>query len=133
MDNQKIYDAMLIKAFRADINMSMLSFWLKPYGIDIGDGTLKRCPNPVFYPLRVRVMIARFMKKLSDRLWDTEKKDDIKTLQWMECIELGKPNNKVASEIQNLKRKSNNDRRKQGFLHENINFQNASNQWKVTK
>jgi hypothetical protein len=133
MDNQKIYDAMLIKAFRADINMSMLNFWLKPYNINMDDGMLKRCPYPVYYPLRVRVMIARFMKKLSDRLWDTEKKDDIHTLKWMDCIELGKPNNKVASEIQNLKRKSNNDRRKQGFLHENSQSQNASNQWKLTK
>jgi hypothetical protein len=132
-DNQKIYDAMLIKAFRNDVNMYTLRAWLKPYNFDINDGLLKRCPNPIYYPLRVRVMVATFMKKLSDRLWDTEKKDDIKTLKWMDCIELGKHNYKVESEIVNLKRKSNNSRRKQGFLHENIMAQKASNQWNVTK
>ena len=78
-------------------------------------------------------MVATFMKKLSDRLWDTEKKDDIKTLRWMDCIELGKHNYKVESEITNLKRKSTNSRRRQGFLSGNIQAQKANNQWNVTK
>ena len=132
-DNQKIYDAMLIKAFRNDVNMYTLRAWLKPYNFDIEDGLMKRCPNPIYYPLRVRVMVATFMKKLSDRLWDTDKKEDIKTLTWMDGIEINKKNHKVESQINNLKQKSNNSRKKSGFLYGTIDAQKLNSQWKVTK
>jgi hypothetical protein len=132
-DYQKIYDAMLIKAFRADVNMYTLRAWLKPYNVDINDGIFKRCPNPVYYPLRVQVMMATYMKKLSDRLWDTDKKEDIKTLAWMDGIEINKKNYRVEAQINNLRKKSNNSRKKSGFLHGNIDAQKLNSQWKVTK
>jgi hypothetical protein len=131
MDNQKIYDAMLIKAFRADVTLGTLWYWLKPYNINPPDPTLKR--QPPIAKMRVQVFVGTFLKPLSDKLWDTDKTHDIKTLYWMDKLDSQNTNKVMDSDIQNLKRKSNNDRRRQGFLHDNLQAQNASNQWKVTK
>ena len=131
MDNQKIYDAMLIKAFRADVTLGMLWYWLKPYNIIPPDLTLKRQPPRV--KMRVQVFVGTFLKPLSDRLWDTDKTHDIKTLYWMDKLDCKNTNRIMHSDLQNLKRKSNNDRRRQAFLGENMEGQKANNQWKVTK
>jgi hypothetical protein len=134
MNKQRIYDAMLIKAFRADINMGQLRAWLKPYDIDISDGTFERCPPDMIYtPLRVQVMIGEHMRNLADRLWNTEKSEDIKTLDWMAKIKFSKKSCKVESTLNNLKRKNKDDRRKAGFFGEVRGNLGKNNQWATVK
>ena len=133
MNKQRIYDAMLIKAFRADITMGKLRAWLKPYDIDISDGTFERCPEQIYTPLRVQVMIGEHMKVLADRLWNTEKSEDIKTLDWMENIKLGKKSSKITSELGTLRIKNKNDRKRAGFFVSVKEFYGKNNQWKMVK
>lgn len=135
VDKQRIYDAMLIKAFRKDIRMTDFEKWLKPYGIKIDDGTLNRVPKYVFWPGRVQEMVGRYLKPLADRLWDTGQTDDIKTLDWMKNLNCENTNRKWDRERQKLKKDSNNARRKTKILANAIkNDKNkASNQWNVTK
>jgi len=130
-DNQKIYDAMLIKAFRADVSLGRLWFWLKPYNISPPDSTLKRQPPKV--NMRVQAFVGCFLKPLADRLWDTNKTDDIKTLYWMDKLNCKNTNRVMDNDIQNLKRKNIISRRRGGFLYENREAQKISNQWNVTK
>jgi hypothetical protein len=133
VDKQRIYDAMLIKAFRAGIRMTELEKWLVPYDIKLMDRQLKRIPKKIGWAEQVRVMVANNMKPLADRLWDTDKSQDIKTLDWMNGIECYFRSDKVLSERQTLKKKSNADRRKGGILLENWDAQKRTNQWNVTK
>lgn len=128
MDRQRIYDAMLIKAFRADKTLGMLWYWLKVYQIEIPDETLKRQPPKA--NLRVQVFVGAYLKPLADRLWDTDKSNDIKTLDWMANLECQRTGIDV---LKNLNRKSNNDRRRQAYLREKIENTRASWQWGVTK
>ena len=133
MNKQRIYDAMLIKAFRADITMGQLRMWLKPYDIEISDGTYERCPPLLYTPLRVQVMIGQQMRNLADRLWNTEKTEDIKTLDWMAKIKFSKRSYKVESDINNMKRKNKNDRRTAGFFGEIRDNLHKYNQWDIVK
>ena len=133
MDKQRIYDAMLIKAFRAGIRMTDFEKWLAPYDIKLMDRQLKRIPKNITWVEQVRVMVANNMKPLANRLWDTEKSQDIKTLDWMSGIECHFIKDKVLSERQTLKRKSNMDRKKGGVLLENWESQKRTNQWNVVK
>ena len=133
MNKQRIYDAMLIKAFRADITMGQLRAWLKPYDIDISDGTFERCPEMILCFLRVQVMCGAHMRNLADRLWDTEKSEDIKTLDWMDKIKFSKKSCKVESTLNNLKRKNKDDRRKAGFFGEVRSTLGRNNEWAIVK
>jgi hypothetical protein len=133
VNKQRIYDAMLIKAFRAGIRMTDLERWLAPYDIKLMDRQLKRIPKKIGWAEQVRVMVANNMKPLADRLWDTDKSQDIKTLDWMNGIECYFRSDKILSERQTLKKKSNADRRKGGILLENWDAQKRTNQWNVTK
>lgn len=133
VDKQRIYDAMLIKAFRKDIRMTDLEKWLKPYGIKIDKSGLKRVPKHIFWPNRVQEMVGRYLKPLADRLWDTKPTDDIKTLDWMKNLDCENTNIKWSTEQQRLKNDSNNARRKTKLLANAIKNDKASNQWNVTK
>lgn len=130
---QRIYDAMLIKTFRADKRMTELGNWLKPWGIDLQKHDLKRCPKSVYWSERVQEMVGRFMRPLADRLWDTEKTQDIATLDWMAKLQLGKEDRKWDSERAKMRRESNLNRKFGGVLRENFERHNRNNQWKVTK
>ena len=130
-DNQKVYDAMLIKAFRADVTLGALWYWLKPYNISPPDSTLKRQPPRA--KMRVQAFVGAFLKPLADRLWDTDKIHDIKTLYWMDKLNCQNTNRIMDNDIKNLKHKNKVSRRKSGFLHENFEKQKANNQWNVTK
>jgi hypothetical protein len=133
MNKQRIYDAMLIKAFRADINMSTLRSWLKPYDIEISDGTYERCPESFYGLLRVQVMVGQHMRNLADRLWNTEKTDDIKTLDLMDKFNFSKQSYKMQSEINSTNRKSRNDRKAAGFFKAAKEGYLKNNQWNVVK
>jgi hypothetical protein len=100
VNKQRIYDAMLIKAFRAGIRMTDLERWLAPYDIKLMDRQLKRIPKKIGWAEQVRVMVANNMKPLADRLWDTDKSQDIKTLDWMNGIECYFRSDKILSERQ---------------------------------
>lgn len=130
---QRVYDAMLIKAFRADITLGRLWYWLRPYEIEVPDGVLKRQPHTNLSKMRVQVFVGDFLKPLADRLWDTERTHDIKTLDWMARLNCQSTGRVMMNDLKNLKYKSNRDRRRTGFLADNLNHQNASNQWNVTK
>ena len=130
---QRIYDAMLIKTFRADKRMAELSNWLKPYEIDLQRHNLKRCPKSVYWVERVQEMVGRFMRPLADRLWDTDKTQDVSTLNWMVKIQLGKQDRRWDNERAAMKRKSNADRVKAGLLRGEYETHLRNNQWKVTK
>lgn len=124
---------MLIKAFRAGIRMTDFEKWLVPYDIKLMDRKLKRIPKKIAWNEQVTVMVAKNMRPLADRLWDTDKSQDIKTLDWMSNIKCQYLGDKILSERQNLKRKSNNDRRRGGFLADKHDAQNRNWQWNVTK
>jgi len=130
---QRIYDAMLIKTFRADKRMTELGNWLNPYGIDLQKHALKRCPKSVYWVERVQEMVGRFMRPLADRLWDTDKTQDIATLNWMAKLQIGKADTKWDNERAKMVRESNTNRKFAGVLREQYEGQKRSNQWKVTK
>jgi hypothetical protein len=130
-DPQRIYDAMLIKAFRADITFDRMRWWLKPYGISVPDPELKR--QPPILKMRVQIFVGTFLKPLADRLWDTDKTQDIKTLNWMANLNNQNTAQRTFNEISKLKKQNTNDRRRSGILRANLEGQKASNQWNVTK
>lgn len=131
MNKQRIYDAMLIKAFRADKTVGMLWYWLKVYKMNIPEEGLKRQPPRV--PMRVQAFVGSFLKPLADRLWDTDKTHDIKTLDWMANLECQVTDRVSQNERKLLARKNRADRRRTAYLRENIEAQKAGNQWAVTK
>lgn len=133
MDKQRIYDAMLIKAFRKDIRMTDLERWLKPYQIKLAEDNLMRVPKYIWWPGRVQEMVGRYMKPLADRLWDTDKSKDIDTLNWMKNLQCDKPYRKWDIERRNLQKQSNHDRRRGGVFTEALDAQRRNNQWNVTK
>lgn len=130
-DPQRIYDAMLIKAFRADISFMQMWYWLKPYNIRIPDNTLKR--QPPMLKMRVQVFVGAHLKPLADRLWDTDRTHDIKTLNWMANLKGENTERRMKNDINKLKRQNTNDRRRSAILRANIEGQNRNNQWNVTK
>ena len=133
MDKQRIYDAMLIKAFRKDVRMAELAKWLKPYQINLDDCGFKRVPKHVFYPGRVQEMVGRYLKPLADRLWDTSSIDDIKTLDWMANLNCEYKETKWDKEKRSLIKQSNHDRRRGGMLKEAIEKNKRNNQWGIVK
>lgn len=130
---QRIYDAMVIKTFRADKRMTELMRWLEPWGIDLQKHDLKRCPKSVYFMERVQEMVGRFMRPLADRLWDTERSQDVATLNWMAKIQLGTADRRWDNERAKMVRESNRDRKFTGVLRDNLEGQKRNNQWKVTK
>ena len=133
MDKQRIYDAMLIKAFRKDVRMTDLERWLAPYQIKLIEDKLMRVPDRVWWPGRVQEMVGRYMKPLANRLWDTDKSKDIDTLNWMSKLQCGKENIKWDREKTKLQKESNNNRRKAGIIFEGMENTKRSNQWSVNK
>jgi hypothetical protein len=130
-DPQRIYDAMLIKAFRADITFDRMRWWLKPYGISVPDPRLKR--QVPYTKMRVQAFVGAYLKPLADRLWDTDKTQDIKTLNWMENLNNENTERRMRNDILKLKRENKKDRGRTGILRANLEGQLASNQWNVTK
>lgn len=130
-DKQRIYDAMLIRAFRKDVRMTDLDRWLKPYGIKLDQDGLMRVPKSVFWLGRVQEMVGRYLKPLADRLWDTT--EDIKTLDWMKNLDCQDTNRKRDKERAELVKDSNNARRKSQVLAQSIEGKKRSNQWNVVK
>jgi len=128
MDRQRLYDAMLIKAFRQDRTVGQLWWWLKGLGIEIPDKTLLR--QPPTSKMRVQTFVGMFLKPLADRLWDTDRTKDIETLNWMVNLRC---QNTSRSEKTRLMRESRIDRVRQGLLHHDLYRLHASNQWHVTK
>ena len=134
MDNQKIYDAMLIKAFRKDVQMKDIELWLKPYNIKLMECGLRRVPKSIWWCERVRVMVRNHMRVLADRLWDTGSDKDLETLAWMQNIDCSKKNrDKVIDERARLRKDSNTNRRKAHILKANWEGQKRTNQWNTTK
>lgn len=137
MDKQRIYDAMLIKAFRSDVLMGTLNYWLKVYDIDlIRDKHLyKRIPEYLYMGKRVQEMVGDYMKPLADRLWDTTRADDIKTLDWMQRIECIR-RKEIKPKIEESAKESRQrlaEIRINKLVAENIKAEKRMNQWGVTK
>ncbi len=130
-ERQRIYDAMLIRAFRKDVTLGVLWHWLKPYDINPPDDSLERQPPPVM--MRVRVFVGHFLKPLADRLWDTEPSQDISTLDWMRGLSSEATGNRYDKERSMLKRKSKQDDDKRHIIGRRIAGDARSNQWGVTK
>lgn len=131
MDKQRIYDAMLIKAFRSDITIGYLYYWLKPYNIAPPDKDLLRQP-PMANKMSVRVFVGTFLKPLADRLWDTDPSQDAKTLDWMKNLEC-QQSRAIDYERRKLRRETIIDDKRTVLLGRNLDRQNLSNQWHVTK
>jgi hypothetical protein len=128
VDKQRIYDAMLIRAFRKDVTVGVLWNWLRVYGIDVPEKSLKRQPKT--NKMRVQAFVGCYLKPLADRLWDTDRSKDLETLDWMTWLDtqLTKNNDDVK-----LKRQSNRDRRRSGLIAQSLQRHNRGNQWGVTK
>lgn len=131
MDKQRIYDAMLIKAFRSDITLGYLYYWLKPYQIAPPVEGLMRQP-PRANKMSVRVFVGTFLKPLADRLWDTDPSHDVKTLDWMKNIEC-QQSRAIDYERRKLRRDTAIDYKRTRLLGRKLDRQNLSNQWHVTK
>lgn len=80
-EKQRIYDAMLIRAWRKDVTLNEVRFWLKPYNICITDEDLIRTSS--YIPQRVVRFVGAELKPLSDKLFDGDPADDIKVLDWL--------------------------------------------------
>ena len=80
-EKQRIYDAMLIRAWRKDVTVERLRLWLKPYNICILDKDLIRTTS--YIQQRVARFIGIQLKPLSDKLFDGKPEDDIKILNWL--------------------------------------------------
>lgn len=132
-EQQRVYDALVIKAFRADKRMIDIINWIKPWGVDLQKHNLKRCPKSVYFMERVQEMVGRFMRPLADRLWDTDRSQDVATLNWMAKIKLGQQDRKWDNERAAMRKKSNADRVKAGLLRGEYETHLRNNQWKVTK
>jgi hypothetical protein len=130
INKQRVYDAMLIKGFRKDVNMGMLNYWLRPYNLSIPDPELKRQPPP--YNIRIRLFVGEYLKPLADRLWDTEPAQDIKTLDWMAGLDSHRYR-KVDRELNKVRRQIAIDDGRTGLLAQNIARKRESNQWHITK
>lgn len=128
MDKQRLYDAMLIKAFRQDITLGYLYHWLQGVGIELPDPTLKR--QPPTNKMRVQSFVGHYLKPLADRLWDTDRDQDIKTLDWMVNLECKRVRDR---ERENLMKKSNLDRQRTGLIRQSLERHSKQNQWHVTK
>lgn len=131
MDRQRIYDAMLIKAFRSDITLGYLYYWLKPYQIEPPEEGLLRQP-PRASKMSVRVFVGTFLKPLADRLWDTDQSQDVKILDWMKGLEC-QQNRAIDYERKKLRRETVIDQGRIKLLGQNLSRKNSSNQWHVTK
>jgi len=83
--------------------------------------------------LRVQVMIGQHMRNLADRLWNTEKIDDIKTLDLMDKFNFSKKSYKMESEINYTNLKSRNDRKAAGIFKAAKEGYLKNNQWNVVK
>ena len=129
---QRNYDALLIRAFREDITTSKLYFWLKPYGIGLPDDELIRQPPPV--KMRIRVFVASYLKPLADRLWDTERSEDIKTLNWMVKLKAERGGSRVLTNELSVAGRELKQLHGRGIIiKEKIYRDHLSNQWGVTK
>lgn len=132
MNKQRNYDALLIRAFREDITLTQLYYWLKPYEIKIPDPDLLRQPPPT--KMRVRVFVASFLRPLADRLWDTERSDDIKTLDWMTQFKCENWGNRVTqNERQSMTRELKALHGRNTIIKAKIFHGHLGNQWQVTK
>lgn len=78
---QKIYDAMLIRAWRKNANMDDLRFWLKPYDICVTDPDLIR--TTAYMLQSVQRFVGIYLRPLSDRLFDGEPANDLRILNWL--------------------------------------------------
>lgn len=128
MDKQRIYDAMLIKAFRKDATLWDMMRWLKVYDITVPDKSLKRQPR--YTKMRVQSFVGFYLKPLADRLWDTESTQDIKTLDWiknLDCQDTSK------NEIAKVRRDSISARRRAALIKMKEERHKSSNQWHVNK
>jgi hypothetical protein len=80
-EKQRIYDAMLIRAWRKDVTVERLRLWLRPYNICILDEDLIRTTS--YIPQRVVRFVGIELKPLSDKLFDGDPADDLKILNWL--------------------------------------------------
>lgn len=110
-EKQRIYDAMLIRAWRKDVTLNELRYWLKPYDLCITDPDLIRTKK--FTGLRVRVFVGAELKPLADKLFDHEPVDDIKILNWLgkSGLRCQRTDIELHKDINNAKYKITKERR----------------------
>lgn len=83
-EDQKYFDAMLIRGFRMDMSGTAFSAWVKEtFGKYPEDLKLKRCSR-FWHGQRVQQFIGSNLRPLADRLWATGKQDDIETLRLLQ-------------------------------------------------
>ena len=80
-EKQRIYDAMLIRAWRKDVTLNEVRYWLRPYDICPTDPDLIRTKQ--LSGIRVQVFVGSELKPLADKLFDNKPVDDIKILNWL--------------------------------------------------
>ena len=131
MDKQRIYDAMLIKAFRKDVTTGMLNYWLRPYDINIPDPELKR--QPPANNMRVQSFVGIYLKPVADRLWDTDKSKDVETLDWMQQFKCEDTNHARKKEIEQNRWQQRKQKALTYAIKTTLYNQHTGNQWGVTK
>jgi hypothetical protein len=130
---QRIYDAMLIKAWRSDASLQQLWIWLKVYKIESPDKRLVRQPPGGKNIWGVRAFVGIFLKPLSDRLFDTERHHDLATLDWMTRWRCQDTTKTEQSEKAKIKREQTLQFGKRKVLANAFDAGRRTNQWGVTK
>jgi len=119
-EKQRIYDALLIRAWRKDVTLNEIRYWLKPYNICITDKDLIR--TSPFMPQRVVRFVGAELKPLSDKLFDGEPANDIKVLDWLGKSGLRAKNTERirSNDIQNIRRELRIGEIKNSVLKESL-------------
>lgn len=118
-EKQRIYDAMLIRAWRKDVTLNEVRYWLRPYDICPTDPDLIRTKN--LSSMRVQVFVGAELKPLADKLFDHKPVDDIKILNWLgkSGLRCQRTDRELHKDINNAKYKITKERNLSTYIKEN--------------
>ena len=110
-EKQRIYDAMLIRAWRKDVTLNEVRYWLRPYDICPTDPDLIRTKQ--LSGIRVQVFVGAELKPLADKLFDHKPVDDIKILNWLgkSGLRCQRTDKEIHRDMNNIKYKINKERK----------------------
>lgn len=139
MSDQKNWDAALIKTWRlagsiGDVYALFAALAMKR--TDECDPPLRRMPpKHIPWGVGVRVFVANYLSKISNRLWDQPPEKDILLLRKLETSSYDTEAERMCrdSELEAERKKVRQNREKQSLITTNISNRNHNTDWSVTK
>jgi hypothetical protein len=133
--HQKYWDACLIKAWRdgRQLQHAVLMFEsITNQGIL--DCNLKRTPPPgMMWKMGVRVFVAEYLPKISERLWNQEPSKDAALLNALEKSNYTSCKRGGDLVLAKIKRQTHQNESKASLLRTKVNDRNRGTDWGVTK